>query len=198
MAVSRKTMPRPVPASGVPIYQLRIELQDLKPAIWRSVLVPGSIKLSNLHIVLLRTMGWMGGHLHEFIIGHTHYGEPDTDYPQTPPVLREDRNNLANSLGALKTLRYLYDFGDGWEHKVRVEKILPPDPAVRLPLCLAGAHACPPEDVGGPPGYVDFIEAISDPRHEEHEAMLEWCGGAFDPYAFHLDAVNADLAQIRL
>lgn len=198
MAVSGKTTLRPVPASGVPIYQLRIELQDLKPSIWRSVLVPGSIKLSKLHAVLLRTMGWMGGHLHEFIIGDAHYGEPDTDFPEIPPVLRDDRSNLANSLGALKTFRYLYDFGDGWEHKVRVEKILPPDPTARLPLCLAGANACPPEDVGGPPGYVDFIEAISDPRHDEHEAMLQWCGGAFDPYAFDLDAVNADLAQIRL
>jgi Plasmid pRiA4b ORF-3-like protein len=198
MAVSRKTIPRPVRTAGVPIYQLRIELQDLKPSIWRSVLVPGLIKLSKLHVVLLRTMGWMGGHLHEFIIGDAHYGEPDTDFPQTPPVLREDRNNLANSLGTLNTFRYLYDFGDGWEHKVRVEKILPPDSTARLPLCLAGANACPPEDVGGPPGYVDFIEAISDPHHDEHEAMLEWCGGAFDPYAFDLDAVNADLAQIRL
>ncbi len=67
-----------------------------------------------------------------------------------------------------------------------------------LPLCLAGANACPPEDVGGPPGYVDFIEAISDPRHDEHEAMLKWCGGTFDPYAFDPDAVNTDLAQIKL
>jgi hypothetical protein len=140
----------------------------------------------------------MGGHLHEFIIGDAHYGEPDTDFPHTPPVLREDRNNLANSLGTLKTFRYLYDFGGGWEHKVRVEKILPPDSTARLPLCLAGANACPPVDVGGPPGYVDFIVAISDPHHDEHEAMLEWCGGAFDPYAFDLDAVNTDLAQIRL
>src|SRR5438093_7367302 len=151
MAVSRKTTLRPASAPGAPIYQLRIELQDLKPSIWRSVLVPGSIKLSTLHAVVLRTMGWMGGHLHEFIIGHTHYGEPDPDFPDSPPVLREQRNNLANSLGALKTFVYLYDFGDGWEHKVRVEKILPPNPAMRLPVCLAGAHACPPEDVGGPP-----------------------------------------------
>ncbi len=198
MAASRKTTLRPVPASGVPIYQLRIELQHLKPLIWRSALVPGSIKLSKLHVVVLRTMGWMGGHLHEFIIGDTHYGQPDADFAQSPPVLRDDRNSLAQSLGALKTFRYLYDFGDGWEHKVRIEKILSPDTAVHLPLCLAGANACPPEDVGGPPGYVDFIEAISDPRHDEHQAMLEWCGGAFDPYAFDLDALNADLAQIKL
>lgn len=198
MAVSRKTTLRPVSASGVPIYQLRIELQHLKPLIWRSVLVPGSIKLSKLHVVVLRTMGWMGGHLHEFIIGDTHYGQPDADFPQSPPVLRDDRNSLAESLGALKTFRYLYDFGDGWEHKVRIEKLLSPDPAVHLPLCLAGANACPPEDVGGPPGYIDFIEAISNPRHDEHQAMLEWCGGAFDPYAFDLDALNADLAQIKL
>jgi hypothetical protein len=151
MAVSRKSTLRPISTSSVPIYQLHIELQDLKPSIWRTVLVPGSIKLSELHVVMLRTMGWMGGHLHEFIIGDTHYGQPDTDFPQSPPVLRDDRNSLAKSLGALTTFRYLYDFGDGWEHKVRIEKILPSDAAVRLPLCLAGANACPPEDVGGPP-----------------------------------------------
>jgi hypothetical protein len=129
MAISRKATLRPVPASGVPIYQLRIELQHLKPSIWRSVLVPGSIKLSKLHIVVLRTMGWTGGHLHDFIIGEMHYGQPDTDFPQSPPVLRDDRYTLAKSLGALKTFRYLYDFGDGWEHKVRI------DSCRRIQLC---------------------------------------------------------------
>jgi hypothetical protein len=198
MAVSRKPKSARSIAPGTSIYQLRIELQGLRPAIWRSVLVPGSIKLSVLHVVLLRTMGWMGGHLHEFIIGHEHYGEPDTDFPQSPPVQPEHRHTLAKSLGSLKTFVYLYDFGDGWEHKVRVEKLLPPQPALKLPLCLAGANACPPEDVGGPPGYVDFLEAISDPRHEEHQAMLEWCGGAFDPKAFDPDALNAELTQIRV
>lgn len=133
------------------MFQLRIDLLHLKPAIWRRILVPGSIKLPTLHVVLLQTMGWMGGHLHEFVIGDRNYGVPDPDYPE-PSVEREDRATLAGALGALKSFIYLYDFGDGWEHRVKVEKILPPDPALRSPVCLAGANACPPEDVGGPPG----------------------------------------------
>lgn len=79
-----------------------------------------------------------------------------------------------------------------------VEKILPADPGLKLPQCLDGANACPPEDVGGPPGYAEFLEAIRDPTHEEHDAMLQWCGGAFDPTAFDLNDINATLRQSKL
>jgi hypothetical protein len=81
---------------------------------------------------------------------------------------------------------------------VKIEKVLPPDPELRLPLCLAGRNACPPEDVGGGPGYLEFLEAINDPSHEEHQQMLEWCVGSFDPDAFDLDAVNQRLSEIRV
>ena len=87
------------------------------------------------------------------------------------------------ALGARKFFIYLYDFGDGREHRVTVEKILPPAPGLKLPQCSDGANACPPEDVGGPPGYNEFLQAINDPSHEEHESMLDWCGGSFDPTA---------------
>lgn len=70
--------------------------------------------------------------------------------------------------------------------------------AYRTPLCLAGANACPPEDVGGPPGYIDFLEAISDPNHPDHEDMLDWCGGDFDPTAFDTERVNKLLQRIKL
>jgi hypothetical protein len=196
-AGARKAPLRAVKAPS-PIYQLRIELLDVKPAIWRRLLVPGSVKLHKFHAVLLWTMGWAGGHLHEFVIGHDHYGVPDPYYDTPPRVQREDRVTLASALGARKFFVYLYDFGDGWEHRVTVEKILPPAPGLKLPHCLDGANACPPEDVGGPPGYADFLEAIRDPAHEEHDAMLEWCGGAFDPTAFRVDDINATLRQFKL
>ena len=183
--------------TSAPVFQLRVDLLHLKPAIWRRILVPGSIKLSKLHVVLQQTMGWMGGHLHEFIVGDRNYGVPDSDYPD-PRVEREDRVTLAGALGPLKTFLYLYDFGDGWEHRVKVEKVLPPDPDLRSPLCLAGANACPPEDVGGPPGYIEFLDAIGDPSHEEHHDMLEWCGGHFEPTAFNLDDINSFLTGIKL
>lgn len=91
---------------------------------------------------------------------------------------------------------YEYDFGDSWQHRIEVEKVLPPEPGVRYPRCLAGKRACPPEDVGGIFGYEEFLQAIRSPKHPEHEAMLEWAGGAFDPEAFDLQGVNEQLAHL--
>jgi len=197
MANTRKAPFRGVPSAS-PIYQLRIELLDVEPTIWRRILVPAAIKLNKLHVVLLWTMGWAGGHLHEFIIGHDHYGEPDPHFDSTPRLQRDDRATLATALGARKYFTYLYDYGDGWGHRVTIEQMLPPDSALKLPLCLEGANACPPEDVGGPPGYADFLEAINDPTHEEHKTLLEWCGRSFDPSAFRLERINEILSEIKL
>lgn len=184
--------------AGLTIYQLRIDLQGFKPLIWRRLLVPGSIKLLQLHVAILRTMGWQGGHLHEFVIGETNYGEPDPYFTDGPPLISDEHVTLQKSLGALKIFRYIYDFGDDWEHKIKVEKILPQGPQLHLPLCLAGANACPPEDVGGPPGYFEFLQAINDPTHEEHAELLNWIGGSFDPTAFDLAEINERLAEFKL
>jgi hypothetical protein len=197
MASTRKPALRAV-NSPVPVYQLHIELKYLKPAVWRRVLVPASIKLPKLHVVLLWAMGWDGGHLHEFVFGDTNYGVPDADFPSDPPMLNEARVSLAKALGALKSFTYIYDFGDNWQHRVKVEKVLSADPELRLPICLDGRNACPPEDVGGVPGYIEFLDAIIDPAHEEHQLLLNWCGGSFDPAAFDLQDVNERLFEIKL
>ena len=98
----------------------------------------------------------------------------------------------------LLMLSYTYDFGDCWEHRLTVEKVLPAQELPRYAVCVAGANACPPEDVGGPPGYVHFLDALSDPQHPEHQELLAWCGGAFDPRAFDLAQANARLQHIKL
>jgi hypothetical protein len=197
MAQARKTALRSI-NSSIPDYVLRVELLYIKPAIWRRIVVPGSIKLRKLHVVLLLAMGWDGGHMHEFIFGDTNYGEPDPDFPSDPPMLDEARVTLTKALGALKSFTYIYDYGDNWQHRIKVEKMLPPDPELRSPVCLDGRNACPPEDVGGAPGYVDFLEAINDPSREEHDHFLEWCGGNFDPDAFDLDLANRRLFEVKL
>ncbi|MCX4175154.1 MULTISPECIES: plasmid pRiA4b ORF-3 family protein [Paraburkholderia] len=183
------------------VYQLRVELLGLRPAIWRQILVRGSVELSRLHVILLMTMGWDGGHVHEYVIGDKNYGEVDPffrpDVPDDPPVLDEAKATLAVVLGDRKLFTYIYDFGDNWQHRVKVEKILPPDPDLRSPICLAGRNACPPEDVGGGPGYIEFLEAITDPSHEDHEQLLEWCGGSFDPDTFDVAAVNERLSEFE-
>ncbi|MEO7465172.1 MAG: plasmid pRiA4b ORF-3 family protein, partial [Nitrosospira sp.] len=181
-----------------PVYQLRVELLHIKPAIWRQLVVPGTIKLSRLHVVLLWTMGWEGSHLHEFVIGDTNYGQPDPDFPSDPPMRDENNVTLTKALDDLKSFTYVYDYGDHWQHRVQVEQALPPDPKLRSAVCLAGRNACPPEDVGGAPGYIEFLEAITDPAHESHQHLLDWCGGSFDSQTFDCNAVNQRLRQIKL
>ena len=88
---------------------------------------------------------------------------------------------------------YEYDFGDGWEHEVVLEKVLARDSTAKYPRCLGGARACPPEDCGGPGGYINFLGAISDPEHEEHDEYLDWIGGEFDPDKFDPAEFETDL-----
>jgi len=179
------------------LLQLRIELVGLKPAIWRRVVVPDTMMLAKLHHVIQAAMGLTDSHLHEFEIGGSRYGIPDPDWGMGKAVIPEKRITLTMSLANAQSFCYVYDFGDGWEHRIKVEKSLPLETYPRTPLCVAGANACPPEDVGGPPGYVDFLEAISDPTHPEHDDMLRWCGGRFHPTAFDIEHTNQRLQRIK-
>jgi hypothetical protein len=182
-----------------PIYQLRVELRHIKPQIWRRFIVPGSISLPKLHVILQIVMGWQNYHLHAFSFGGTDYGEPDPDFADADStMLNEARVRLDRALGDLTTFDYEYDFGDGWAHRIKVEDVLPPDPGLRWARCTAARNACPPEDVGGPYRYAEFLEAISDPSHDEHQMLRDWVGENFDPNACDLLLINQELAQIRL
>ncbi|WP_245643987.1 plasmid pRiA4b ORF-3 family protein [Paraburkholderia oxyphila] len=175
---------------------MKIELSGIKPLIWRRVLVPETITLAKLHRVIQAAMGWYDYHLHEFEIAGERYGIPDPEFDDKS-VVSEVRVRLSKSLGGAASLRYVYDFGDDWEHKIKVEKVLPAD-ACPTPVYLGGANACPPEDVGGPYGYAGFLEAIADSAHPEHERMIDWYGETFDPTAIDHDLIQAELQRIKL
>jgi len=174
--------------------RLRIELADVEPLVWREICVPDTITLSKLHSTILYGMGWEGGHIHEFEFGDLRYGrqEPGWEYER---VKSETRVTLKKALAGGNQFSYIYDLGDHWEHRIQV---MPADADLKLPVCIAGENACPPEDVGGAWAYMDFIAAITDPSHEDHGNMLEWCGGEFDPSDFDLGATNELLAEIKL
>jgi hypothetical protein len=177
------------------LYQLKVTLRGVsKPPVWRRVLVHADASLGDLHEVIMAAMGWDGGHLHMFSDDTTRYGT-------TPDDEDEDLFALADVLVEPgDRLRYTYDFGDDWDHDIKMGKVLPPDAdahASAVPVCLAGKGACPPEDCGGPWGYADLKVTIADPSDEEHEERLEWLGledpSDFDPAAFDLASVNARL-----
>lgn len=134
--------------------------------------------------------GWTNTHLHQFEIGTERYGSPGP-LRGMDDLADESRAKLFRLLGEGDRLDYTYDFGDDWVHRVTVEKVIAAEPATRYPSCSAGRRACPPKDVGGPWGYVDFLAALQDPGHEEHEQWSEWIGGGFDPEEFDLAATDA-------
>lgn len=174
------------------IFQLRVDLRGIRPPVWRRLQVPGEMSLAELHEVMQAAMGWTDTHLHEFDVDGVTYGVPDDDWSTFHEVRDEAKAKLFRVVGEGGRLEYGYDFGDDWRHTIKVEKMLGPEPDVRYPRCVAGRRACPPEDVGGPWGYGEFLEAIADPDHDEHENLLDWAGGSFDPAAF--DLADADEA----
>ena len=173
------------------VYRLKISLCDAKPAIWRRIEVPDNTRLDHLHLMIQAAMGWSNGHLHMFEIDGQHLGMRLDDFGND--IDDEKKHQLGDLVCREKVrFRYIYDFGDNWEHDVVVEKITPPEPGAKYPRCTAGARACPPEDVGSTWGYAEFLKAIKDPEHDERDSMLEWIGGQFDPEAF--DVQDADAA----
>lgn len=179
------------------IYQIKVTLRDIEPPIWRQLQIPGKVTLPELHLMIQAAMGWCNGHLHGFTIGDTAYSEPDPDFDD--PQFEDEAKVRLDKVGvrAGSSFLYTYDFGDCWEHEVRIEKILPAEAGMDYPRCLAGERHCPPEDVGGVCGYEDFLKAMRNPRHKEHASYTEWFGGEFDPEAFDLDAVNGILSDYR-
>jgi hypothetical protein len=181
------------------VYQLKIKLPGSTPSIWRRVLVPATITMSKLHRVFQVVMGWRDCHLHRFLIDGIYYSTPipDTDWEDVGETDYR-RLRLSQLVPASRLIfRYEYDFGDGWNHEILVEKILDEEPGKSYPVCLEGKRACPPEDVGGLGGYGHFLNVMRNPDHREHESLSDWYGGPFDPEAFDLVSVNKALSRIK-
>jgi len=183
-------------SEGARIYQLRIALPYIAPVIWRRLEVPGTLTFGDLHDAIQTAMGWEDCHLWAFYIGKTEVSPASEqfDIPGAPRAQSADETTLDRLLvGKPIKFRYVYDMGDDWLHEIEVEKVSAGEPGVRYPRCTGGARACPPEDCGGFPGYSRLLEAIGNPKHPEHEEMLDWVGEEWDPEAFNIDAVNARL-----
>ena len=188
--------PKTKQSKSASIYQLKITLRESKPHIWRRIQVKSNTTLAKLHDIFQIVMGWTDSHLHQFIIHGVEYGVPHSDYDMD----MEDEKHF--KLGKLifaekERFIYQYDFGDSWEHEILVEKILPIEKDLHYPICLQGKRACPPEDCGGIWGYPNFLEAIEDVNHPEHNDMLEWIGGKFDPEEFDIESTNKKLKRIK-
>jgi hypothetical protein len=175
------------------LLQFKITLTGIRPPIWRRVLVPEGLSLSGLHDVIQEVMGWTDSHLHDFQWREKRFGMPDPEF-DWDRVIDEVTVTLKElGLPVKDRLKYMYDFGDGWEHVLTVEKILEAGEH-QAPVCLKGARSCPPEDCGGIWGYANLLEILKDPTHKEYEEWKTWLPEDFDPEQFNLAEVNSGLS----
>lgn len=175
------------------IYQFKLTLKDVEPAVWRRIQVRDS-NLDKFHGRIQTAMGWTNSHLHHFQINDTLYGDPwlldenfvEMNYTNSRETMLSE---ILPGSGKRLQFEYEYDFGDSWWHEVLFEGCLRAEPGRRYPLCLEGERACPPEDVGGITGYQEFLHALAHPGDEQHEQCVWWIGGTFDAESF--DALRA-------
>ena len=145
---------------------LKVTLRGVKPAVWRRLQIASDLTLRDLHHALQVVLGWTDSHLHEFELDGSRYGMPDPQEDFGEPSLDERRFSIGNVLGGGTRAEYLYDFGDGWAHQLKVERAVALSSGSPRVQCLAGARSCPPEDCGGPYGYADLMEALADSGNE--------------------------------
>lgn len=187
------------------VYQFRIQLHEVAPAVWRRIEVPETYTFWDLHVAIQDAMGWTDCHLHVFQIPdpssnrRLEFGIPDEELPEA------DRRELPGweypiadyFTPANPDAIYVYDFGDNWRHAVTLEGILPKVKWGRYPRLLEGARACPPEDCGGPYGYARLLRILGNPRHKDHGDMRAWVGEGFDPEAFNPAGIRFDDPDAR-
>ncbi len=181
-------------------YQIKISLKGSKPKIWRRIILSADTLLEDFHKIIQTTMGWTNSHLHQFIKNKTYY---------TYPLEDDDLNSYDNSVDYIKKkirvedllviekdkIIYEYDFGDGWEHEILLEKINLVDLKMKIPVCVAGKMECPPEDCGGIWGYYNLLEVMQNPKHPDYKDTREWFEGDLDSEYFDKDEINELLKE---
>ena len=178
-------------STGKTIVALKVTLRDIKPPIWRRLLLPATMTLVDLHEAIQAAMGWYGAHLHVFDIAGRQYGDPQ--------ILEDVADETGLTLnGVLRSgvvrFTYTYDLGDNWQHQVLIERTQPALDVGQYPACVAGKRHCPPEDCGGPWNYADLLAAMADPAYAGHANQRAWIPEDFDPEKFDVADADMDVA----
>jgi hypothetical protein len=172
------------------VVELKVTLEDVEPKVKRTLWVPLDIRLDHLHLALQATLGWDNDHLYMFQVGQATWGEADPDWGGDDlPADKTSLIELRDDTG-VRVFKYLYDFGDGWEHKIRIGKVASAAPGQFYPQITSIEGRCPPEDIGGPPGYAYFLEVMADKHHPEYDEMMEIHGESFDPNDLEADHIS--------
>ncbi|HXE31495.1 MAG TPA: plasmid pRiA4b ORF-3 family protein [Terriglobales bacterium] len=179
------------------IIRLKITLAEVKPAVVRTLAVPLTITLDRLHLTIQAAMGWTNSHFWEFRAAEVGFGLRDPEAGNTD-VIDAGKTRLLDVIEdtGVKTIHYFYDFGDGWDHVIRLGRITNPEPGAAYPCLLDASGRRPPEDIGGPWGYAELLEALADPNHERREELEYVVESGFDPNLVDVATLAAEVAAL--
>ena len=187
------------------VYQFKVTLREIEPDIWRRIVVPATYSFWDLHVAVQDSMGWFDYHLHEFKIKNPDTKATDAIGIPDDEVPKEKQDCMAGWEMPIAyyfrrpgdKAEYEYDYGDGWEHEIVLEGILPRESKTKYPKCIGGDRSCPPEDCGGVHGYEKLVKISRDPSHKEYGSMKQWLGKVYDPEAFDSKKVHFDNPKKR-
>jgi hypothetical protein len=173
------------------LYQIKITLDGIEPEIWRKFIVDSSTSLDEFHDIIQIVMGWENYHLYGFYINGLEYSPAD-DFLYLEQNAEDATSIKLKEFGFKKNdeFQYIYDYGDSWEHTIKIEKIYEPEEGSLAPICIDGARNCPPEDCGSIYGYKNILNAIKKPTTKAAKELLEWLGDNYDPEEFNIDEIN--------
>jgi hypothetical protein len=178
------------------IIEIKVTLEGIEPAVTRTLQVPADIRLDRLHLALQAAMGWTNSHLYMFEADRATWGVPDPGFGgEDLPANKTTLGQVIEDTGK-KTIAYIYDFGDNWEHRIKIGRITDPVPGELYPRLTEVTGKCPPEDIGGFPGYYEFLDAMADTKHPEHDHLKDWYGGTFDPDQPETDELKLEVLKL--
>ncbi|MDC0584651.1 plasmid pRiA4b ORF-3 family protein [Bacteroidales bacterium] len=177
------------------VYEIKVSLKNIEPEIWRTFKINGKSSFYELHAVIQLVMGWYDSHLFEFENKNYRIGESDPDFDAEYESKLTEADDITVEEVLIRkgsSINYLYDFGDHWEHQIKVVDIIKNE-IILYPVCTGGKRNCPPEDCGGIGGYEHLLGIVKNKKHPEYSEMMEWLGGEYDPEQFEIDIINKSL-----
>jgi hypothetical protein len=182
---------------GMPTYTFKVDLLNSEPLVTRTFKVSSETTLYLMHHIIQAVMGWKNYHLYEFSINNLLFADirlVDEEFGDFTDVKTIQLEDVFSKTGTKAT--YLYDFGDGWKHQLELIEISNEPQNELLPAFISGQNTCPPEDSGGVYRYLEIIEILGDPSHEEYESIKEWLGPKFNPVKLNSHSITKELGNL--
>ena len=186
-------------------YEIKVSIRDTHPPVWRRLQIPEGITFHELNAIIQLAFNWCGYHSYNFEIGASLYDMgifielPELDDGWGNYEIRNSKKEKVDKyFKEYKRMKYTYDFGDNWIHNIIVEKIVETDIKLTRPICIKAKMADLPEDCGGPWGYEELLDILSDEKHERYKEMKDWVNDGFTNWYDDREYINLEEINMRL